>query len=99
VLADKPDLQFIGAKNVADHQIVGASVFQLIGELGKFAAVPDDDLVRVEQAGNLYGHFFLPLGGRAMRVVSATSAAMAMEIPPRSWILSAMVSTSSDCSP
>jgi hypothetical protein len=38
------------------------------------------------------------LGGRGIIVVSATSAAMAMLIPPSDWIRSAMVSTISPSS-
>src|ERR1700685_247288 len=58
VLAEKPGLEFIGAQHVADGQIVGAIVSQLGGAGCQGAAMADDDLVRVEQAGNLYWYFF-----------------------------------------
>src|SRR5467141_1910433 len=40
-----------------------------------------------------------PRGGRGIIVVSATSAAIARLMPPRSWMRSAMASTNSSCSP
>src|SRR5580658_5137622 len=61
VLAQEPHLEFAGAKHIADHQIISAIVAQFIGALREFAAVGNDDLVRVQQAGQLYGNFFTAL--------------------------------------
>ena len=33
VLAQKPDLQFVGAQHVADHQVIGAIVAEFVGAL------------------------------------------------------------------
>src|SRR6266446_4039367 len=58
VLAEEPNLQFIGAQDVADGQIVGAGIAQFVRTFRQCAAVSNDDLVRIQQAGNLYWHFF-----------------------------------------
>src|SRR5579872_6916927 len=50
MLADEPGLQFIGAKDLADHEIVGAIVAKLRSAPGEFAALANDDLMRVEKA-------------------------------------------------
>lgn len=49
VLADKPHLQFVGAQNITDHEIVGALVTEVGSPLGKGAAVSNDDVMGIEQ--------------------------------------------------
>ena len=61
-------------------------------------AMPQYDLVRVEQARDLNRHLFPPARWTLNAVVSATSCAMASETPPSNWIRSAIASTSSTCS-
>src|SRR5439155_8444684 len=69
VLAQKPDVHFVGAEDVADDHVVGAVVAQFGGAAGQGAAVADDDLVSVQQARELDGDLFpaprraLDLGG------------------------------------
>src|SRR5580692_7540913 len=58
MFAEEPDLEFIGAQHIADGQIVGAIVPYFVGAASQGAAMPDDDLVGVKQAGNLHWYFF-----------------------------------------
>jgi hypothetical protein len=58
MFAEEPGLQFIGPQHVADDQIVGAIVAQLVGKARQLAAVADDDLVGIQQAGNLHWDLF-----------------------------------------
>src|ERR1700676_5600973 len=62
MLAQKPALQFAGAKHVTHHQIVRAGVFQFGGTLCEFTTVGDDDFMRVKQARELYWNLFAALG-------------------------------------
>src|SRR6266404_4721803 len=57
MLAQEPYLQFVGAENVADGQVVGAVVAQFVGALGELAALPDDDLMGIEQSRELHRDF------------------------------------------
>jgi hypothetical protein len=50
VFAQEPGLQFVGAKHITHHQIVGAGVAQFGGKLRQFPAIGDDELVPVQQA-------------------------------------------------
>ena len=84
MFAEEPDLEFIGAQHIADGEIVGAIVSYCVGTASQGAAMADDDLMSVEQARDLHRHFF-PAPRRTLNArVSATSAAMAIETPPRS---------------
>src|SRR5579862_9172395 len=65
MLADEPDLQFVGSKNVAHDHIIGTSIVQFIGTFGQLPAMPQDDLVGIEQARNLHRHLF-PAPGRTL---------------------------------
>src|SRR5437868_3468272 len=58
MLAEKPDLQFVGAQNFADDEIVGSIVAQFHGTAGEFAGIANDNLVGIEQTRKLYRHFF-----------------------------------------
>ena len=58
MLAEEPNLQLVGAQDVADCQIVGPVVAQFISPLGKFTARPNDDFVGVQQARELYRDLF-----------------------------------------
>src|SRR5262249_35389392 len=63
MLAEEPHLQFIGAQNVADYQVVRSLITQFIGALSQSAAVTDDDLMGLKQTGDLHRDFFASLGG------------------------------------
>ena len=69
---------------------------------GSEGALPDDPKEIVKLARTIKYPVIIKAaaggGGRGMRVVSATSWAMAMLSPPRSWMRSAISSTSSICS-
>src|SRR5260370_40771201 len=58
MLAQKPYLQFVTAQHIAHRRIVGAVVAKFRGAARQLPTISDDDLVRVEQAGNLTWHFF-----------------------------------------
>src|SRR5262249_13418011 len=62
VFTQEPDLQLIGTQDVADHHVVGALITQLRGTLGQGSAMADDDLMSVEQTGQLNGYFLPPFG-------------------------------------
>ena len=70
MLAQKPHLQLVGSQNLPDDEVVGTVVSKCIDEAGEAGR---DTSSR-------------PRGGRSMRVVSATSGAMAMLNPPRIWV-------------
>ena len=98
VLAEEPGLEFVGAEDVADDEVVGALLAGLVGGFGDVEAALDDDLVGLEEAGDLDGNLFPAAGRAGMRVISAASPPMAMVTPPRSCTRSPMVSTISTCS-
>jgi len=50
MLADEPDLQFIGTEDITDRQVVGTVVAKFISSLSKFPAFADNDLVGVQEA-------------------------------------------------
>src|SRR3974390_258753 len=58
MFAQEPNLQFVGAQNIADDQIVRAIVSEFGGAPCQLPTMTDDDLVCVEKAGNLNGHLF-----------------------------------------
>src|SRR5579871_3407286 len=58
MLAQEPDLQFVAAEHLTDHQIVSTVIAQFRSAAGQSARLPDDDLVCVEQARQLHGNFF-----------------------------------------
>jgi hypothetical protein len=58
VLAQEPGLEFIGAQYIADGEIVRAIVSYFVGTASQGTTMADDDLVGVEQAGNLHRNFF-----------------------------------------
>jgi hypothetical protein len=64
VLADEPGLEFVGAEDVADDEVVGALVAGFVGCFGDVEAALDDQLVGFEETGDLDGHLF-PAAGRA----------------------------------
>src|SRR5882757_8427827 len=65
VLAYEPGLEFVGPEDVADDEVVGALVAGLVGGFGDVKATLDDDLVSLEEAGDLDGHLF-PAAWRAL---------------------------------
>ena len=69
-------------------------------QIRDFVYVDDaaDAFLRAGASDACTGTSSRPRGGRSIRVVSATSAAMAILNPPSNWMRSAMVSTSSTCS-
>src|SRR5204862_2479267 len=58
VFTEKPDLQFIGAKDIADHHVIGTLITDPGCPLGQGTAVADDDLMCVQQTGDLDGNLF-----------------------------------------
>jgi len=50
VLVQKPLLQFVGAQDITDDQVIGALVSDGLSALGELAAVANDDLMSVKQA-------------------------------------------------
>ena len=62
MLADEPHLQFVGPQYIADHHIICPVISQCGSQFRQFTAVPDDDLVSVEQAGELDWNFLPSLG-------------------------------------
>src|SRR6266550_5819006 len=65
VLADEPGLQLVGPEDVADDKVVGALIAGVAGGFGDVEATLDDDLVGLEEAGDLDGHLF-PASRRAL---------------------------------
>src|SRR5579862_604276 len=63
MLAEKPDLQFVGAQYIADYDIVGTLVAEFIGLFRQITAVADNYLMRVHQARDLHRNLF-PTPGR-----------------------------------
>src|SRR5579875_1217352 len=53
LFGDEPHLKFVGAKNVADQQVVGPVIAGLGGPLGGLARLRDDLLVRLQQPEQL----------------------------------------------
>src|SRR5437588_5395348 len=62
MLAEKPDLKFIPAQNIAHDEVIRAIVANRRGAARKRTALPDDDLMRVQQARKLHRHFFSATG-------------------------------------
>jgi hypothetical protein len=58
VLGDEPDLQLVGAEDVAHHEVVRAPIAVLVRDVGRAPHALDDDLVRVEEAVEHDRHFF-----------------------------------------
>src|SRR5215469_7820425 len=69
VLTQEPRFKFVGAKYVTNDHVVGPSVSEFVRTLCQFTALPDNDLMRVQQPRDHYRHFFpaprrtLDLGG------------------------------------
>jgi hypothetical protein len=53
VLTDEPGLKLVWAEDVADDQVVGAPIACLVGRLRDIEATMDDDLVGLEESGDL----------------------------------------------
>src|SRR6185437_5165266 len=53
VLAQKPDLRFIGAQHLTYHEIIRHFVAELRGTRSELAALANDDLVGVKEPGKL----------------------------------------------
>jgi hypothetical protein len=51
VFAQKPNLQLVGAQDLADQEIVAAFVANLNGSARQLAGLQNDDLVRIQQPG------------------------------------------------
>lgn len=58
MFAEKPDLQFIEAQDLADQEIVTAIVTELGGAARQPTGLQNDDLVRIQQPGQLHRNFF-----------------------------------------
>src|SRR6266851_1119292 len=58
MFGDEPDLQLVGADDVADQKIVGAVVAGFVGLFGHSAGFLEDHFVSLEEARNLNRHFF-----------------------------------------
>src|SRR5260370_31703537 len=58
VLAQEPDLQFIAPQYLAYHQIVGSIIAQLVAAACQITAGANDDLMCIQQAGELNWYFF-----------------------------------------
>jgi hypothetical protein len=58
MVADEPGLKLVGAEDVADHQIIGPVVSDLVGGFGNVVALLHDELVGFEEAGDLDGNLF-----------------------------------------
>src|SRR5215467_1926739 len=62
MFAQEPHVHFVSAEHVTDYEIVCACVAEFIGAVREFAALPNDDLVRVQQTRNLYWNLLPPAG-------------------------------------
>src|SRR6266852_7322624 len=62
MLANKPHLQLIGPQNIADNHVICPVVSQGGRTFRQFTAVSNDDLVSVQQAGELHRNLFPALG-------------------------------------
>src|SRR5271154_3649636 len=87
MLAYEPDLQLIGSQYITDHHIIGPVISQGRSQFRQFAAVPDNDLVRVQQARQLYRNLFPSLGwpldsGRLRHIVGHRDAEAAEQLNP-----------------
>ena len=58
MFGEEPDLEFVGANDIADEKIVGAIVAGVIGFFGHGASFLEDHFMGFEEAGNLDGSFF-----------------------------------------
>src|ERR1700730_5359617 len=58
VLAQEPDLQFVGAENIAHDQVVGAIVAQIGGAASQLPAVANNSLMSIQEPGDLHWHLF-----------------------------------------
>src|SRR6476661_6618093 len=63
MLRQEPHLELVGPDDVADQQIVSPVVSRLVGLAGGFPAEGQNQLVGLEQPGDLYRHF-LPTARR-----------------------------------
>src|SRR5579884_4233180 len=57
VLADEPDLEFVGPQHIADDHVVGTIVAQFGGSFSQGAALPNDDLMSIQQSRELDRNF------------------------------------------
>src|SRR2546429_2752788 len=62
MFAQEPDLKFVGAQHLANNQIIGAVIAQGGSPARERSGSTNDDLVSIEQARKLYGHFFATAG-------------------------------------
>ena len=90
VLRDKPDLQFVGTDNVAHEEIVGPWSSLFAACAGHGSSLFEEISWAWSSLETCTGTASRPFGGRGIIVVSATSGAIAMLTPPRSWIRSAI---------
>src|SRR6266566_2771965 len=58
MFGQEPDLEFVGANDVADQHVVGAVVAGFAGLLGHGASFFEQEFVSVEEPRNLYGNLF-----------------------------------------
>ena len=98
VLAQKPHLKLVCTQHFTDEKIISAVVAKFERPPGQLSSLTNNDLVPIEQGESWTETSSRPRGGRSTCVVSATSGAMAILTPPRSWIRSAIESTNSTCS-
>src|SRR5579872_1943455 len=63
MFAEKPNLQLVVSQYVADYKIIGSFVFEFGGSLREITAVPENDLVSVQQTRYLHRNLF-PSPGR-----------------------------------
>src|ERR1700730_14242738 len=87
MLAEKPNLQLIQTQCVADREIVCTVVSDGGSPFRKSSAIPDDDLMRIQQARDLYRNLFPALGWpfdlrRLRHVVSHGDAEAAEQLNP-----------------
>src|SRR5579872_5753217 len=69
MFANEPNLEFVGAQNVANDDIVSPVVTLIGGAFCEFAAVANDDLMCIQQAGYLDWNLF-PAPWRALNLGS-----------------------------
>src|SRR5579884_2947607 len=67
MLAQEPNLEFTGAQHFANEQVVGALIAQSGGAARQFPGLPNDDLVRIQQARELNRNL-LPTARRAFNL-------------------------------
>src|SRR5579863_318210 len=58
MLAQEPQLQFVGTQDLANNDVVGTIVAKFIGTPRQSTAMSDDDLMGIQKTRDLHGNFF-----------------------------------------